>query len=147
MTTFIARRLIQAVIILILVTLIVFFVMRLLPGDPILIYVTQSTDINAMNPDQIQVLRAHFGLDKPVMVQYVNWLKNLTHLDFGTSIYWGVPVITLLKERIPVTLYLGVIAMIIGTVFGLLAGIIAAIRRGTVSVSYTHLTLPTTPYV
>jgi peptide/nickel transport system permease protein len=130
MTSFIVRRIVQALFILLLVTLIVFFVMRLLPGDPILLYISMSGDLQSMPPEQIDVLRAKFGLDKPIMVQYVNWVKNLTRLDFGKSIYWQIPVINLLKERIPVTLYLGIIAMIIGTVFGLLAGIFSAIRRG-----------------
>ncbi len=130
MTNFIARRLIQALFILLLVTLIVFFVMRLLPGDPILLYVSLSGDLQSMPPEQIDVLRAKFGLDKPIMEQYINWVKNIARLDFGKSIYWQIPVTDLLKERIPVTLYLGIIAMTIGTVFGLLAGIVSAIRRG-----------------
>jgi peptide/nickel transport system permease protein len=141
MTSFIVRRLIQALIVLILVTLIVFFVMRLMPGDPILIYIASANDIANMNPEQIQVLRAEFGLDKPIMVQYFNWFKNLTHLDFGKSIYWNVPVTKLLRERVPVTLYLGAIAMIIGMTLGLLAGIGAAIRRGKV---FDKVVLPLT---
>ena len=83
MTNFIIRRLIQALFILILVTLIVFFVMRLLPGDPILLYVTQSGGLESMPPEQIDVLRAEFGLDKPIMVQYINWMKDIARLDFG----------------------------------------------------------------
>ena len=130
MTTFIVRRLIQAVFILLLVTLIVFFVMRLLPGDPILLYVAESGGLETMTAEQIDVLRAEFGLDKPIMEQYLNWMGNIIRLDFGKSIYWHVPVSKLLVERIPVTLYLGVIAMIIGMTFGLLAGIGSAIRRG-----------------
>jgi peptide/nickel transport system permease protein len=130
MTTFILRRLIQALFILILVTLIVFFVMRLLPGDPILLYVASSGGLEAMAPEQIEIIRAQFGLDKPIMVQYVNWVKNIARLDFGKSIYWQVPVISLLKERVPITLYLGVIAMIIGAGLGVLTGIASAIRRG-----------------
>jgi peptide/nickel transport system permease protein len=130
MTNFIVRRLLQAVIILFLVTLIVFFVMRLLPGDPILLYIAQSADVEALSPEMIDVLRAEFGLDKPIIVQYVNWLSNILRLDFGKSITWFVPVSKLLGERVPITLYLGVIATIIGTGFGILAGTIAAIRRG-----------------
>jgi peptide/nickel transport system permease protein len=130
MTTFILRRLIQAVFILLLVTLIVFFVMRLLPGDPILLYVASSGSMESMPPEQIDILRAQFGLDKPIMVQYFNWIKNISRLNFGKSIYWQVPVISLLKERVPITLYLGVIAMIIGAGLGVLAGIASAIRRG-----------------
>jgi len=141
MTSFIIRRLIQALIVLLIVTLIVFFVMRLMPGDPILIYVASANDVANLNPEQIQVLRAEFGLDKPIMVQYLTWLTNLTHLDFGKSIYWNVPVTKLLRERVPVTLYLGVIAMVIGMSLGLLAGIGAAIRRGKI---FDKIVLPLT---
>jgi peptide/nickel transport system permease protein len=130
MTNFIVRRLLHAIIILFLVTLIVFFVMRLLPGDPILLYVTQSADVEALSPEMIAVLRAEFGLDKPIIIQYVTWLTNILRLDFGKSITWFVPVSKLLGERVPITLYLGVIATILGTGFGILAGTIAAIRRG-----------------
>jgi peptide/nickel transport system permease protein len=141
MTSFIIRRIIQALIVLIIVTLIVFFVMRLMPGDPILIYVASANDVANLNPEQIQVLRAEFGLDKPIMVQYLNWFGNIAHLDFGKSIYWNVPVTKLLRERVPVTLYLGVIAMVIGMSLGLLAGIGAAIRRGKM---FDKIVLPLT---
>jgi peptide/nickel transport system permease protein len=141
MTSFIIRRLIQALIVLLIVTLIVFFVMRLMPGDPILIYVASSNDVANLNPEQIQVLRAEFGLDKPIMVQYLSWFGNIAHLDFGKSIYWNVPVTKLLTERVPITLYLGVIAMVIGMSLGLLAGIGAAIRRGKM---FDKIVLPLT---
>jgi peptide/nickel transport system permease protein len=130
MTNYIIRRLIQAAIILLLVTVIVFFVMRLLPGDPLVLYLSDTADIDSMSPEAMAKLKAEFGLDKPVAVQYVNWLKNIARLDFGKSIYWHVQVSQLLKERVPITLYLGVITTILGTTLGIAAGTLAAIRRG-----------------
>jgi peptide/nickel transport system permease protein len=139
MTSYIIRRLIQAFIILMIVTVMVFFVMRLLPGDPLVLYMSETADIDAMSPEAMAKLKAEFGLDKPVMVQYFNWVKDITRLDFGKSIYWHVPVSQLLMERVPITLYLGVIATLVGLALGVSLGILAAIRRGKI---FDRLLLP-----
>ena len=148
MTTYIVRRLIQALVVLILVTLIVFFVMRLLPGDPILIYVAQSAELQAMPPEMLDRLRAEFGLDKPIMVQYANWMSGIFQGDFGDSIFYREKVGTLMLERFPVTLHLGVLALILGAIFGVLAGLLAAVRRGKwvdkviTPLTYVGITIP-----
>jgi peptide/nickel transport system permease protein len=148
MTTYIIRRLIQAIFILIIVTLIVFFIMRLLPGDPIIIYVAQTAQLEAMPPEMIDSLRAKFGLDKPIMVQYVNWVANIFQGDFGESIFYHEKVSSLMLERFPVTLHLGVLALILGAVLGVLAGLLAAIRRGKwldkiiTPLTYIGITIP-----
>jgi peptide/nickel transport system permease protein len=130
MTTYIVRRLLQSILVLILVTLLVFFVMRLLPGDPIIIYVAQNASTQAMNPEQIDSLRHQFGLDRPIMVQYGDWVGRIFRGDFGESIYYHEKVGVLMGERFPVTLYIGVVAMVVGAVFGILVGLLAAIYRG-----------------
>jgi peptide/nickel transport system permease protein len=136
------------VFILIIVTLIVFFVMRLLPGDPILIYVAQSAQLQAMSPEMVDELRAQFGLDKPIMTQYFNWVGDIFRGDFGTSIYYHEKVGTLMAERFPVTAHIGVLALIVGAVLGVLAGLIAAIRRGKwadnviTPLTYIGITIP-----
>ena len=130
MTTYIVKRLIQALFVLILVTLIVFFVMRLLPGDPIIIYVAQTAELEAMPPEMLDKLRAEFGLDKPIMVQYANWMSGIFRGNFGTSIFYRENVSTLLLERFPVTLHLGILALIISSILGIGLGLVAAIRRG-----------------
>jgi peptide/nickel transport system permease protein len=130
MTAYIVRRLVQSVLVLILVTLLVFFVMRLLPGDPIIIYVSQNASTQALNPEQIDLLRHQYGLDRPIMVQYVSWVGNIFRGDFGESIYYHEKVGVLMGERFPVTVYIGVIAMIVGAIFGVLAGLVAAVYRG-----------------
>ena len=149
MKTYIIQRLIQAVVVLILVTLIVFFVMRLLPGDPLIIYVAMTAEVEAMPPEMLDQLRHEFGLDKPIMVQYFNWIKGIfLHLDFGTSIFYREKVRKLMLERFPVTLHLGVLALILGAVLGVLAGLLAAIRRGrwldkiVTPLTYVGITMP-----
>jgi peptide/nickel transport system permease protein len=148
MATYIIRRLLQAVIVLILVTLLVFFVMRLLPGDPLIIYMAQSANIQAMPPEMIDKLRHEFGLDKPIMIQYFNWMGNIFRGDFGTSIFYHEKVSTLMRERFPVTLHLGLLAFIVGAILGVLAGLVAAIRRGkwadkiVTPLTYIGITIP-----
>jgi len=147
-TTYIIRRLFHAVIVLFLVTIIVFLVMRLLPGDPLIIYVAQTAELEAMPPEMLDELRHEFGLDKPIMVQYVNWILGICRGDFGTSIFYREKVSKLLLERFPVTIHLGVFSFIIGAFFGLLAGLLAAIRRGkwvdkiVTPFTYVGITIP-----
>lgn len=148
MTTYIIRRLIQAVFVLLIVTILVFFVMRLLPGDPIIIYISQSIQLETMPPEMVDQLRQQFGLDKPIMVQYFNWVADVFRGDFGTSIYYHENVGTLMAERFPVTAHIGVLALIVGAVLGLLAGLLAAIRRGKwldkviTPLTYIGITIP-----
>jgi len=148
MTTYIIRRLIQAVFVLILVTLMVFFVMRLLPGDPIVIYVAQTAQLEAMPPEMIDQLRQQFGLDKPLHIQYINWIGNIFQGDFGESIFYHEKVGKLMLEKFPVTLHIGIVAMVLGAVLGLAAGLLAAIRRGKwldkiiTPLTYIGITIP-----
>jgi peptide/nickel transport system permease protein len=148
MTTYIIRRLLQALIVLILVTLLVFFVMRLLPGDPLLIYMAKTSQMEAMSPEMLDKLRHEFGLDKPIMLQYVNWMGNIFRGDFGTSLFYHEKVSKLMGERFPVTLHLGLTAFVVGAVLGVLGGVLAAIRRGkwadkiVTPLTYIGITIP-----
>ena len=148
MTTYILRRLLQAILILVIVSLLVFFVMRLLPGDPIIIYVAQTAELEAMPPEMIETLRAKFGLDKPIMVQYFNWVTGIFQGDFGESIFYHEKVSRLLLERFPVTLHIGVLALIVGAIIGVVAGLLAGIRRGKwvdkiiTPLTYVGITIP-----
>jgi len=130
LTTYIIRRLIQALIVLILVTLIVFFAMRYLPGDPILMYLGAG-QLTTITQEQIDEARHEFGLDKPVIIQYFDWVGGLFHGDFGTSITQQISPGALIKQGLPVTLNLAIISFLISLIIGIPAGIICAIRRGT----------------
>jgi len=131
MTTYIVRRLSMAVVVLLIVSLIVFFVMRLLPGDPLVIFMGQQAGSGSVSEEQLENLRVQYGLDKPLMVQYATWLVGIFQGDLGKSIYYHEDVGTLLLERFPVTLHLGLLAYILGSVGGIALGGLAAIRRGT----------------
>jgi len=130
MTAFIIRRLMLALVTLVLVTLAVFFVMRLLPGDPLLIFMAQSAELDVMPREALEQLRHEYGLDRPIMVQYVHWVWGILRGDFGTSIFYREKVGTLMLERFPITLHLGLLALICSVSVGLAIGLIAAIRRG-----------------
>ncbi len=148
MITYIIRRLLLAVFCLLMVTLIVFFAMRLLPGDPLIIYIGQSQQLSTLSEEGIEKLRHEFGLDKPIMVQYANWVSGVIRFDFGHSIFYHIPVGTLLWERYPVTINLGLEAFIISTVLGIMTGVLAAMRRGgwgdriITPLSYIGITIP-----
>jgi peptide/nickel transport system permease protein len=131
MTAYIIRRLIMAVFILIIVTLIVFFVMQLLPGDPLVIFLGQQAGSGSISEEQLQELYIRYGLDKPLMVQYWNWISGVVQGNMGESIYYHEEVSELLLERFPVTLDLGIKSFIIYNVLGIVMGMIAALRRGT----------------
>lgn len=130
MTTYIISRAVQAVVVLILVTAIIFFAMRLLPGDPIRMLVSQSEEAS-FTEEQVTALKHQYGLDRPLVIQYFNWLGNMVHGDFGVSILQGTPVVNEIKHRLPITFNLGIIAFIISIIIGVPLGVISAVRRGT----------------
>jgi peptide/nickel transport system permease protein len=130
LTVYIVRRLIQAFIVLILVTIVVFFAMRYLPGDPIYMILGEG-QLSNITQEQIDEARHEYGLDKPIIVQYFDWVGGLLHGDFGSSITQNISPGAFLKQGLPVTLNLALISFVISLILGIPAGIICAIRRGT----------------
>jgi peptide/nickel transport system permease protein len=129
MTTYIIRRLLHAVLVIVIVSLMVFLLMRLLPGDPILMYVT-SGDLQSATKEYIAHLKHELGMDRPLLVQYVDWLFHAVQGDLGKSILHKYDVMEEIGHRLPITLYLGLTAFVIGCIVGPLLGIISAVRRG-----------------
>jgi peptide/nickel transport system permease protein len=129
MTTYIIRRLIQSVFVLIIVTLLVFLTMHILPGDPILIFIS-SGELKQTSLQEIEALRHQFGLDKPLMRQYIDWFAGVVRGDFGISIVQREPVMKEIARRLPITFQLSLIALIISTIIGIPAGVVCAVRRG-----------------
>jgi peptide/nickel transport system permease protein len=130
MTAYIIRRLIQGITIIVLVTVVVFLLMRLLPGDPLAVYLSQG-ELQNMTAEDLQALRHGFGLDKPIFIQYYDWMKGILQGDLGTSLLLRQKVTPLIKERMPITAYLGSMAFVIGSILGIFSGVICALRRGT----------------
>ena len=129
MTTYIIRRLMHAVLVVLIVSLMVFLLMRLLPGDPILMYVT-SGDLQSTSKEQIEHLKHELGMDRPLPVQYFDWLKNAVQGDLGKSILYRYDVLQEIGNRLPITLYLGLWSFAIGCLIGPLLGVASAVRRG-----------------
>jgi peptide/nickel transport system permease protein len=129
MWAFIVRRLIQAILIILLVTIIIFFAMRFLPGDPVLVYVSGDT-LTSSSPEQIAAIRHEFGLDQPIIVQYVDWLGDVLQGNLGKSIILRSSVNVEIASALPKTIYMGSIAFVLSIVLGIPLGVIAAVRRG-----------------
>jgi peptide/nickel transport system permease protein len=96
-----------------------------MPGDP----AAAALGLSA-NPTQIAELRHELWLDRPFFIQYFHWVGNAVRGDFGISIAYRDPIISIFKQRLPITLYLSLWAFILSTILGISAGIICAIRRG-----------------
>jgi dipeptide transport system permease protein len=110
------------------VTLVAFVFIRTLPGDPVMLMAGER----GMSPERHAELMAEMGFDKPILVQYGRYLKQLASGDFGTSIITKQPVLEEFTTLFPATIELSICAMIIAVFFGLPAGMIAATRRGSV---------------
>ena len=130
MAGYLLRRLLQALVVLVIITFLVFGIMRWLPGDPILLYLS-SDSYRITDKAEIARMRHEYGLDKPIPVQYVDWVKGVLQGDLGKSITKGTTVNEELARAVPVTLYLGLISFIISQLIGIPLGILAAVRRGT----------------
>ena len=129
MVAYIIRRLIQAAIVLLVVSILIFSMMRYLPGDPLQLYIAQS-QLELISEDDLNILRTEFGLDKPPHIQYIDWLTDVLRGDFGTSIFSGAEVNKLIFKSLAITAYLAILSIVISTVLGIAAGIISALRRG-----------------
>ncbi len=126
MRKFILRRLLQLIPILIGVSLISFFVMHLAPGDPTALFINPNVE-----PQELARVRANFGLDQPIYIQYAKWFWNALHLDFGRSYITGNPVIEEIRDRLPATLLLMIASYILTMLIAIPLGVLSAVKKGT----------------
>lgn len=126
MLLFIVRRLLSAVPTLLLVTMMVFGIQRLLPGDPALILAGEARD-----PKVIAYVRERYRLDEPLPVQYGAWLLQVVRGDLGTSIRTQQPVAELIWQKLPVTAELALLSMLVAVLIALPVGLVAALRKNT----------------
>ena len=129
MGTFIVRRLLYAVLIIIIVSIIVFLLLRALPGDPIMMLIAQNPEME-WTEEMIETLREQTGLGDPLPVQYFKWISKIIRGDFGNSIMYGYKISDQIKSRVVVSMTLGITAWFFAMLIGPLLGIICAIRRG-----------------
>jgi peptide/nickel transport system permease protein len=129
MANCIIRRLLTSAVVLFMVSMFVFLAMRLLPGDPVLVYVS-SNSIQNVTEEQLNQTKHEHGLDKSIPQQYISWVDGAFHGDFGKLILNTAPVLDEIVRRLPITLYTGVMAFIVVTIMGIPAGVWCAVRRG-----------------
>lgn len=135
MGQYLVRRFLYTLVILAGVSVLVFFMVRLLPGDPIRAAMQQNVDLT--DESIVQEVRARYGLDKPVHVQFAIWLRDFFKGDWGISLSSGEPVISMFVRRLPVTMLLFVGATFWAFLFGFPLGVIGALKRN----SYVDITL------
>ncbi len=121
---FAARRLGRLLLTVLLASTIIFFVIRVIPGDPALVI----AGVDA-SPEAIAAIRASLGTDRPLVVQYGTWIASVARLDFGTSLATGQPVIGQVLQRFPLTLSLALLGIGISIVIAIPLGIASAVRR------------------
>jgi len=126
MGNYIVRRLIQGVPVLVLISGIVFLVVYFIPGDAAMVVLGQSA-----TPERLAVMRDRMGLDEPLPVRYVLWVKQILQGDLGTSLVFQRPVWGLIGHAFPITLYLTLFSMFIAILISVPAGVLAALKRNT----------------
>jgi peptide/nickel transport system permease protein len=123
MLMFIIRRLAQTVPVIIGVTFVVFFIMQLVPGDPAVLLAGEGA-----SKETIEAIREQLGLNRPLYVQYFDYLMNLAKGDFGVSLKNSQPVLDEILVRLPITMELALFSILITIVLGMGAGIISAVK-------------------
>ena len=126
MLSFLPRRLLQLIPTLFLVSVLIFLLQQLLPGDPALVMAGEEKD-----PAVIEQIRKQYRLDQPLPVQYGYWMAGVLRGDLGESMRIQQPVAELIAQKLPVTLQLAVMAMGFALLIGIPAGVISAVKRGT----------------
>jgi peptide/nickel transport system permease protein len=128
MRAYLVKRLLQMVPVLLVLTFLVFSLLLLIPGDPVRAIVGSS---EALDAEQMEIMRKQLHFDQPIPVQYGIWLGKMVRGNLGNSNHTKRPVIEELKDRFPVTLELGFFAWLLSIVIALPAGIISAVKRGS----------------
>ena len=127
MAAYIRRRLLQSIFVVWGVSVLVFFLLRFAPGDPVLMLLAESA-----SPEQIAAARAKWGLDQPIPIQYAVFLGRALRGDLGDSLFFQQPAIEVLFERMPATLQLSGAALLFSLLVAIPMGILSALKRDTI---------------
>jgi peptide/nickel transport system permease protein len=129
---YIVQRLWQLIPVLLLVSMAVFLIVRIIPGDPVLVMMgIDAEERTRISEEQYETLRRELGFDRPIIVQYFNWLQRILQGDLGLSLRSRRPIFEIIFERYPATLYLAATALLTGIIIAIPAGALAAARQNT----------------
>ena len=139
MFRYFVQRVLQLIPVLILVSVAVFLIIRIIPGDPVLVMLGIDPEERArISEEQYESLKHQLGYDRPIYVQYVNWVSRIVQGDMGLSLRSRRPIFEVIFERYPATLYLALTALLTGVLIAIPTGVIAAMRQNT-SVDYAAM--------
>ena len=131
MSGYIAKRVLLFIPTLILVTLLVFVLMRIIPGDPAVVFLVGESGDQPYTQEQLEILQKKLGSDKPIHIEYGTWLWGLLRGDLGVSTYYETPIAEDLVDKVPVTLELALLALLLAIVAAVPLGILSAIMQDT----------------
>ncbi|MEE8304110.1 MAG: ABC transporter permease [Candidatus Tectomicrobia bacterium] len=126
---YLAQRLVLYIPMILLVTLIAFVLMRAIPGDPALMILAGITGEGSFTPEDLANLRRELGTDRPLHVQYGHWVLDLLRGELGTSMFYRTPIIEELGPRIPATLELALLAMLMSAILAVPLGALSAVKQ------------------
>lgn len=131
MVKYTIKKLLGMIPMLLIITFIIYWLLDITPGDPIS-YMLDPEALARLSEAQVMALREQYGLNDPFIIRYFKWLWCILHGDFGYSASSGVPVISIMAQKLPATLELAVCALVISTVLGSVLGVIGAIKKGSI---------------
>ncbi len=133
MNTYVIKRFMLFIPTLLLVTLMVFALMRLVPGDPAELLLMGFEGDGQFSEKQLADLRAKLGTDRPLAIQYLDWIWGMVRGDFGTSMYFDTPISEDLAAKLPITLELSALALLLAFVVAIPLGVLSAVRQDTIA--------------
>lgn len=130
MSTYVLNRILIAIPTIVGITIIIFFAMRILPGDPLALVTDSTTGTQQrLTDEEVHKLRESLGLNDPYYVQYGRWMRDVVRGDFGTSFWRGEPIRELILRRGPISLQIAVMAVVFSWLIGVPLGILSATHR------------------
>lgn len=130
MLSYVIRRLLIGVLTLLLITFVIYGLIRFMPGDPTVFALEQMDPGRALNKQEIDRMRKQFGLDEPIPIAYARWVSNVARLDLGRSISRKQPVVRLIRERIAPTLTISLTSLVLAYLLSIPLGLYATVRNG-----------------
>lgn len=133
MQGYLAKRMLMFLPTLLLATLMVFSLMRLIPGDPAYLLLAGSDGEGQFNEEQLNNLRHELGTDRPLTIQYLSWVWGLIRWDFGTSLYYDTPISEDISSKLPITLELTVLALLFAFSVAVPLGVLSAVKQDSIA--------------
>ena len=124
------------------ITILIFIAMRVIPGDPLAMVASEGQGIHRLTDEELAAARRSLGLDRPYVIQYLDWMWDVVRLNMGTSFWRGEPIADIILRRGPITAQIAIMAMMVSWLIGVPVGLLCAIKRNT-SVDYAIRALVT----